>query len=548
MKVCYFPSCFQQKPEEVKDTHDTSLHVVRILSEICRMKFDDICGLLEEDRRDCDIREIIHNALLRRFPSSPKIPFIISDLRVQSDGKTDYYRVFLNTRDCTRYEEEVGWVIKAQISHCMICSVSFSNTASHHCRACGNIVCSKCSPSKAVVVHLSEEIEVRVCQVCCWGQAPVQCLNSRKLGKSLLIEEDSFSLTEEADIHNPIVLGRGVGKDLSQFDELKISLKWNSGTLKALKDLIHLNQLIYLKEHGPFTLRSVQPVMMFKAFYWLEDGIDQIQKDYRPPPYFIYINLCSSPALPNDHRVLHHEHTYYGALASEDISVEEFRGEVFPLIFTLLAEKFKNVPITDAIVNNELLEKCLIDCCSLSELYLQLLLGVSLCFPDYRFSHLEKQSFSTSVDNVRLSPLVRKWRLRQHLKRHIRDNAALFSMKDEENLCFDEVMDRKSTHFISALPDLSAITTFRYCYISLTDVILSSKALTPNEDPSNRSGKELTMTQKMNLKKKFPHLLLEFLQLQRNLFQNLADVYHVNPKELDESADSHEISATTSKE
>lgn len=87
-RCCYFPSCFQQKPEEVKEAHDTSLYVVRILSEICRMKFDDICGLLDEDR-DCDIRDILQNALLRRFPSSPKIPFIISDIRVQSDEKTD---------------------------------------------------------------------------------------------------------------------------------------------------------------------------------------------------------------------------------------------------------------------------------------------------------------------------------------------------------------------------------------------------------------------------------------------------------------------------
>lgn len=64
---------------------------------------------------------------------------------------------------------KVGWVVDADFSFCMICCSSFGwLTLKHHCRACGLLVCSSCTPYTTVVNNLFEEGGSRVC-VNCFG-------------------------------------------------------------------------------------------------------------------------------------------------------------------------------------------------------------------------------------------------------------------------------------------------------------------------------------------------------------------------------------------
>lgn len=65
------------------------------------------------------------------------------------------------------------------LDYCMVCSTSFGIfTYKHICRACGNIVCSSCSPSSAMIQELSGPSAgncgpQRVCSLCFWGQDAV---------------------------------------------------------------------------------------------------------------------------------------------------------------------------------------------------------------------------------------------------------------------------------------------------------------------------------------------------------------------------------------
>ena len=58
------------------------------------------------------------------------------------------------------------WMPNEQSDQCMICEKTFSVfRRKHHCRSCGALVCSKCSPDKQYV-HGYKDQKVRVCQRC----------------------------------------------------------------------------------------------------------------------------------------------------------------------------------------------------------------------------------------------------------------------------------------------------------------------------------------------------------------------------------------------
>lgn len=79
-------------------------------------------------------------------------------------------RVFVKTSDSGNYAN-VGWVVKSEISYCMLCSIAFGMfTYQHHCKACGNVVCNNCSLNLVAVVEIESVGPVRVCNQCYWGQ------------------------------------------------------------------------------------------------------------------------------------------------------------------------------------------------------------------------------------------------------------------------------------------------------------------------------------------------------------------------------------------
>lgn len=67
---------------------------------------------------------------------------------------------------------KVGWVVDIDVDCCMICLHRWSWTRfRHHCRACGKLVCSKCSPFTVRLPNFEEEDGSRVC-VECFGLKP----------------------------------------------------------------------------------------------------------------------------------------------------------------------------------------------------------------------------------------------------------------------------------------------------------------------------------------------------------------------------------------
>jgi hypothetical protein len=84
-------------------------------------------------------------------------------IRVGSN-EFSYRRVYL-----LNHMYKVGWVVDYDIDFCMLCGKDFSwfkGRAKHHCRACGLLVCYKCSPHVSEVPYLGEEKESRVCRSC----------------------------------------------------------------------------------------------------------------------------------------------------------------------------------------------------------------------------------------------------------------------------------------------------------------------------------------------------------------------------------------------
>jgi len=99
------------------------------------------------------------------------------------------HRVFIQANDSGAYEK-LGWVLRSDVSCCMICAESFVGESSvfaifdwsHsaapekvNCHACGNVVCKDCV-AVATVTELRTEGAVPVCTQCCFGQVRVHCV------------------------------------------------------------------------------------------------------------------------------------------------------------------------------------------------------------------------------------------------------------------------------------------------------------------------------------------------------------------------------------
>lgn len=83
-----------------------------------------------------------------------------------------FHRVFVKCEDSEHYSY-LGWVINDDADVCMICQESFFGivtTGKHHCRACGIIICEKCSVMKVTVSPIEKHGPMRVCCMCYYDQ------------------------------------------------------------------------------------------------------------------------------------------------------------------------------------------------------------------------------------------------------------------------------------------------------------------------------------------------------------------------------------------
>lgn len=81
------------------------------------------------------------------------------------DDKEDQFDVFYLSNN----EYTVGWIADHDVKSCMSCDVTFGTLKrKHHCRACGQVVCNKCSQHKLKIPELAgaEKKGSRVCASC----------------------------------------------------------------------------------------------------------------------------------------------------------------------------------------------------------------------------------------------------------------------------------------------------------------------------------------------------------------------------------------------
>ncbi len=67
---------------------------------------------------------------------------------------------------------KVGWVLDSDVFNCMICLEAFGfMTRKHHCRACGLVLCAKCTSCKTVIstIETEEPSGSKVCTQCIGG-------------------------------------------------------------------------------------------------------------------------------------------------------------------------------------------------------------------------------------------------------------------------------------------------------------------------------------------------------------------------------------------
>ena len=102
-------------------------------------------------------------------PTYCKIFSIQTDEAFIKGNKSLIRRLFMIDKVTSNFFA-VGWVINCDIESCMICGTVLTSLFKHHCKACGNIVCDGCSSSMAVVIGLEDCGELRVCDMCFWGQ------------------------------------------------------------------------------------------------------------------------------------------------------------------------------------------------------------------------------------------------------------------------------------------------------------------------------------------------------------------------------------------
>ena len=67
------------------------------------------------------------------------------------------------------------WVPDSHSKECMICGLKFTAfNRKHHCRQCGRVVCSTCSPHRVLIDPQTEGKPERACSECMKDVTPVK--------------------------------------------------------------------------------------------------------------------------------------------------------------------------------------------------------------------------------------------------------------------------------------------------------------------------------------------------------------------------------------
>lgn len=454
-----------------------------------------------------------------KLPSTDiEVPFIIVDIRQELLANFTFHRIFISTKECSEYERKVGWVLDEDISKCMICQTAFTAflgfSSKHHCRACGSIVCGDCSSSTAVVVDINPTEELRVCDLCNWGQVPVYCLDSHRMGKSVLIEEDHIA--EDDRLKSSIQTARSTVLSAPRaFDP--VLQKQKNKHRRYLQELNSLLPYILLKQYGNLEMSPVTTKFVMRAVYFLpkeEESFIQQRFAKKMKPFilpsevigddlsvssalpdvcdFIYVNVCGSNKIPSlssselstiSKTDKSHDYTIFTKPNKPAVSVP--LPFILPMVFNTVVKKHLSNRIVDVAINDSLLEQMETQSELREELMRQILLGISIFFPEHEFSHGER--FLDYPHNTPITP------------------AAYYSAEPASST---PPTDSQNNLLHLLIPASHAVSKLRIVFTSMTDLVLSAK------HAQKQSRTDTSMEEK---KERFIQLLPNVYSLQNEL-------------------------------
>ncbi len=125
--------------------------------------------------------------------TKPSEQTLIVDIREQSyslpsrKSSIDIHRVFIQTTDSGVFIN-VGWVMNEDVSRCLLCCHSFNYTTRwrHHCRCCGNLICSECCRNSCLIATKEDLGLLKVCNNCYRPNETIPILNTRSIGRSVV--------------------------------------------------------------------------------------------------------------------------------------------------------------------------------------------------------------------------------------------------------------------------------------------------------------------------------------------------------------------------
>lgn len=155
------------------------------------------------------------------------------------------YRVYLEKN---LFSYQVGWVLDYEIVYCMICrDLKFDMFhRRHHCRSCGNIVCSECSPYRKKVPELTAyQIELNGSRTCtlCHMSTPKSVSENLKLPVDIItsstieVLETSTLSTPRSETDHSTEANTLKGNDLNQQEKDKDSNQFDTIALDEDENL-----------------------------------------------------------------------------------------------------------------------------------------------------------------------------------------------------------------------------------------------------------------------------------------------------------------------
>ncbi|DAZ92790.1 TPA: hypothetical protein N0F65_005794 [Lagenidium giganteum] len=134
------------------------------------------------------------------------------------------------TKDTPRRDDEFlvqhlvdpkDWVADHERSLCHVCTRAFGTfRRKHHCRMCGEVVCSNCTLHKNAMLATIGYTRVRVCMSCMFNHSHVQKV--RPFSPRMTMPESPISISEESQrwvsthLHSPLARSQGSDSDGDQ--------------------------------------------------------------------------------------------------------------------------------------------------------------------------------------------------------------------------------------------------------------------------------------------------------------------------------------------